>query len=408
MDAQQVHAGPSTPARAPHFHGPCRPPAPPRTSHVDAREAQEAAPPLRWLTGLDDLAVIIVSYNSERWISPCLRSILDSVGSLRVDVVVVDADSTDGTADIVEDFSGARLLRCPNRGFAYANNRGLMTTDARHVLFINPDTKILRGSLSELVARMDERPEVGLAGVRQVHADGRLDLTIRRFPNASRALGDALSAEKLPRRPDWLGERELGLALYEREVECDWTAGSFMLARREAIESAGFMDERFFMYSEETDFCRRIRSAGWAVRHFPWMTILHYGAVAGVDPRIESLSAHSRLAYARKHFSPVHRALYFGTVVLRHGLRAFLARRDDKGARRRAANRAALSTIFGRMPVPHGPPSRVALPVGARPQSPGERSGGADVVPLARTEALPHGHPATRRTTRSALRERGE
>ena len=73
------------------------------------------------------------------------------------------------------------------------------------------------------------------------------------------------------------------------------------LARREAIESAGFLDERFFMYSEETDLCRRISSAGWEVRHVPWMTILHYGAKVGVDPSIESLSAYNRIVYARKH-----------------------------------------------------------------------------------------------------------
>jgi GT2 family glycosyltransferase len=310
---------------------------------------------------LDDLAVIIVSYNSERWIEPCLRSIADSAGSLNLDVVVVDAESRDRTPELVEAFPGVRLLRCRNGGFAYANNRGLMTCDARYVLFINPDTEILSGSLEDLVARMDERPGVGLAGVRQVDADGRLDPTIRGFPNALRALGDALSAEHIPGRPAWLGEREIELELYDREVDCDWTAGSFMLARREAIEGAGFMDERFFMYSEETDFCKRIKSAGWAVRHLPDMTILHYGAVPGVDARVESLSAYNRLAYARKHFSPLHRALYFAAMLLRHGGRAFVAGRGERGRSRRTANRAAFNTLLGRSPVPHGPPGRVSV-----------------------------------------------
>jgi GT2 family glycosyltransferase len=161
----------------------------------------------------------------------------------------------------------------------------LATTNARYVLFLNPDTVVLRGSLSALVRRMDARPDVGLAGVRQIDRAGHLALTIRRFPNAVRALGDALAAEALPRRPRWLGERELDHAVYDREVGCDWTTGSFMLARREAIESAGTVDERFFLYSEETDFCRRIRRAGWAVRHLPWMTIRHYGATAADDPQ---------------------------------------------------------------------------------------------------------------------------
>jgi GT2 family glycosyltransferase len=304
---------------------------------------------------LEDLAIIVVTYDSARWIAACLRSVFAHVGMLRTDVVVVDADSRDGTAEIVEGFPEVRLIRCRNRGFAHANNRGLMTCNARYVLFLNPDTEILQGTLDDLVARMDERPGVGLVGARQVDAEDRLDMTIRRFPNAVRGLGDALAAEHLPRHWRWLGERETDPEAYDRELECDWTSGSFMLARREAIESAGFMDERFFMYSEETDFCRRISAAGWEIRHFPWMTILHYGAKAGVSPSIESMSAHSRIVYARKHFSPAHRALYFATVVLRYWLRFICPGRGELGSRRRAANRAALSTLVGRSAPPHSP-----------------------------------------------------
>jgi N-acetylglucosaminyl-diphospho-decaprenol L-rhamnosyltransferase len=310
---------------------------------------------------LHDIAIIIVSYNSARWIRSCLRSVFAHLGPLHADVVVVDAESRDATVNIVDDFPEARLLRCRNRGFAYANNRGLMTCDARYVLFLNPDTEILEGTLGDLVSDMDERPSVGLAGVRQVDPEGRLDMTIRRFPNALRALGDAFSAERIPGRPSWFGERELDHAAYDREVGCDWTSGSFMLARREAIESAGFLDERFFMYSEETDLCRRISNAGWEVRHVPRMTILHHGAEVSVDPRIESLTAYNRITYARKHFSPAHRAVYFGAVLLRYWLRFASAGGDEVGRRRRAANRAAVSTLLGRSPVPHGPPNRFSV-----------------------------------------------
>jgi GT2 family glycosyltransferase len=230
---------------------------------------------------------------------------------------------------------------------------------------------------------MDAQPTVGLVGVRQVDANGALDMTIRRFPNALRALGDALSAEHLPGRPGWLGERELDPAAYDREVDCDWTSGSFMLARREAIESAGFLDERFFMYSEETDLCRRIRGAGWEVRHLPSMTILHYGAQVGVDPTIESLGAYNRVAYARKHFSPVHRVLYFVAVLLRNVLRALFAGRGDLGGRRRTANWAAVKTLLGRAPVPYGPPSRFSVNPEDRPQPRADESAQRDPAVLA-------------------------
>ena len=319
---------------------------------------------------MDDIAIIIVSHNSARWLGSCLRSVFEHLGAVRADVIVVDSQSCDETEDIVVgEFPDARLMRCVNHGFAHANNRALMDCDARYVLFLNPDTEILRGTLSDLLRAMDARPSVGLVGIRQVSREGRLDMTIRRFPNALRALGDALSAERLPGHPSWLGERELDLGAYDREGECDWTSGSFMLARREAIESAGFLDERFFMYSEETDLCQRIKAAGWEVRHFPSMTIMHVGAKVGVDPSTESLIAHNRIVYARKHFSPAHRTLYSGAVFLRYLLRSVYAGRGELGRRRRQASRAALGTLLGRSPVPHGPPSRFSV----RPAQPGGR-----------------------------------
>ena len=254
---------------------------------------------------MHDLAVITVSYNDAEWLGACLRSIFGHMGDLRADVVVVDNDSHDETRELVTTgFPAARVVSSRNHGFSHGNNRALMTCNARYVVFINPDTEIREGMFSDLVQAMDERPTVGLIGVRQVTGEGRLDQTIRYFPNALRALGAAVGADRLPRRPRWLGERELDLAAYDREVACDWTSGSFMLARREAIESSGYLDERYFMYSEDTDLCRRIKMAGWEVRHLPFMTILHHDGKAGVKASLVSLGAWTRLAYARKHFSP--------------------------------------------------------------------------------------------------------
>jgi len=303
---------------------------------------------------MDDIAIITVSTNEAHWITPCLRTVFERIGDVRADVVVVDNESSDGTPDVVAtEFPAARVVRSRNHGFSHANNRALMTCDARYVLFLNPDTEIVEGTFAELVAAMDARPTVGLVGVRQVNAHGVLDTTIRRFPNALRALGDACAAERLPARPRWFGERELDLAVYDTEVDCDWTSGSFMLVRREAIESAGFLDERYFMYSDETDFCRRIKMAGWDIRHLPQMTIIHHEGKAGVKPSIESLSAYTRLMYARKYFSPAHRALYSGAVLLRHGVRAIYSGSGEIGRLRRDANRQVVATLLGRAEVPH-------------------------------------------------------
>lgn len=307
-----------------------------------------------------DLAVVIVSTNEARWLTPCLSTLFEHAGSIDLDVVVADNKSTDGTRNLVEgDFPGARVVTCENRGFSHANNRGVMTTDARYVLFLNPDTEILEGSLEELVRAMDALPEVGLAGVKQVTADGSLFPTVRRFPNALRVLGDALGAERLPLRPNWIGEREMDLSRYDRELSCDWTSGSFMLARREALESAGYLDERFFIYSEETDLCLRMKRAGWEVRHLPAMTILHHAEKAGINPKMAAQDVFTRMQYARKNFSPAHRIVYLGVIGLRYFLR--LVPVGANGRARAAASLCALRVLLGVDEPPFGAPPRQAV-----------------------------------------------
>ena len=191
------------------------------------------------------VAAIIVSANSAGWLRPCLTTLYERAGDVELDVVVVAAGCTDETVSLVaEEFPAARTIECPNRGFGYANNRGLRTVRSDWVLFLNPDTEILEGTFGELVRALEARPTVGLAGVRQVTADGELFPTIRRFPSVRRSFFEALGSERYPLRASWLGERELDLTRYDREVECDWTTGSFMLARLEALQGAGFFDER--------------------------------------------------------------------------------------------------------------------------------------------------------------------
>ena len=305
---------------------------------------------------MHDLAIITISTNESHWIRALLPTVFDHVGDISADVVVVDNDSRDETAELVANrFPEARTVWSANHGFGHANNRALMTCNARYVLFLNPDTEIVDGTFADLVAMMDARPTVGLVGCRQIiDEEGTLCPTAYYFPNAVRALGDALSAGRLRRRPRWLGERELDPLRYDQEFPCDWTTGSFMLVRREALESAGWFDERFFMYAEETDLCRRVKTAGWEIRHVPQMTILHRGVTKdGVKPHVESLYAVTRMMYARKHFSPGHRALYGGAVMLRHLLRVGYAGSGELGAEKRAASRAVVETLLGRRPVPY-------------------------------------------------------
>ena len=296
---------------------------------------------------MDDLAVIVVSHDQERWLPRCLSTLLEHAEGLSLDLVVVDNGSTGAARDLVErDFPQARAIASENRGFAHACNLAAATTDARWLLFLNPDTEVLEGSLAGLVAGL--APEVGIAGARQLDDDGSLIPTMRLFPSASRALGDSLGLERFPRRPDWLGERELRLERYEHEFEGDWTIGSFLLARREAFDAVGGFDERFFLYSEEVDLCLRARRAGWKVVHSPAVTILHHGnSDRPLDPRLQTQLAWARLQYAEKNLPAVSRPVFRGSLLLRYGLRSLHGE-----AGRREAARAATSLLLGRRPPP--------------------------------------------------------
>ena len=312
---------------------------------------------------MDDLAVIVVSTNEARWLRTCLTTVFEHRGECSLDVVVADNESTDGTAELVaQEFPAARVVHCVNRGFAHANNRALITTDARYVLFLNPDTEIRQGTFGALIHHLDERPEIGLAGVIQLTPEDEIYPTIRYFPNALRALGQALGSERLPLRSKLFRERELHADRYGQAVECDWTSGSFMLARREALESAGYLDERFFIYSEEPDLCLRLKEAGWKVCHLPMMTIVHHAGKGGVRPKMWAQDAYTRMQHARKHFSPVHRAAYGAALALGYGARAIAPVRDESRAGRRKAARAALRVLVGLEGPPFGDPPRQAIP----------------------------------------------
>lgn len=329
---------------------------------MSAMGAEAAAPrgPVVPLVADADLTIIIVSFNDVRWLEPCLRSIAAHAGDLRFEVVVVDNGSDGAYRFLSARFPDVRVIRSSNRGFAHANNRGVLAGTGRYILFLNPDTELLRGSLAALVRDMDARPGVGLVGVRQVLADGALWPTIRNFPGAARALADALGLERWRGRPHWAGERVLAMDSYERETTCDWVSGSFMLARREAVLGAGLFDERFFLYSEEPDLCLRMRRAGFEIRHLPTMTILHHSGKGGTRPAMVAQDAYSRRQYARKHFSPVRRSAYLSALTVHHGLRFMLGARDTRPEASQAA-RQALRTLVGRAGAPLQPPPPTAL-----------------------------------------------
>ena len=310
-----------------------------------------------------DLTVIVVTHNGRELALRTLRSALAATGNAMVEWLVVDAGSTDGTADAIErEFGQARVFRRDNRGFAASNNVGLGQARGRYVLLLNPDVEIRSGNLGELVEAMDARPELGLASVVQRGADGELQTSIRRFPSPSRSLGEALFAAYWPVLHT-LQELETRASRYEREGRADWLVGAFLIARREAVRAVGPMDERFFLYSEEIDWCYRFREAGWPVAHLPTMVITHHGGGRSRGDLMAQLS-HSRLLFAAKHYGVARQAGIRAGLALGHAIRiavfGAIALVSRAQRRRVRAERAGLGVILGLSPPPLSPRPRPA------------------------------------------------
>jgi GT2 family glycosyltransferase/peptidoglycan/xylan/chitin deacetylase (PgdA/CDA1 family) len=312
-----------------------------------------------------DLSVIVVTHNGRGKAMDTLASAQAAQGWIDAEWFVVDSGSTDGTADAIErSFPTVRVLRRENRGFAAANNVALELARGRYVLLLNPDVEFTRGNLGELVAAMDARPETGIAGVVQTNPDGTLQASIRRFPSVPRSFGEALFSNHWPFGLG-LQEQVAPGPRYERAGDADWMSGAFLIARASAIAEVGPLDERFFLYSEETDWCYRFRQAGWGVEHLPVATVVHHcgdGSGGALMPQL----THSKMLFAHKHHGRLWAAAMRASLVLGHVLRVIFGfiggLFGGAGRRERVRNEAAaLRVALGGAP-PYGPYAKKAGP----------------------------------------------
>lgn len=338
-----ITAGPARQAE-PEFDVPTAPGAKP-----------ELGPP-RELRARPDLSVIVVTHNRPGLALATLRSARAAAGTLAIQWLVVDSGSTDDTPEQIErEFTDIDVIRCSNIGFAGANNRALERARGRYVLLLNPDVEIVSGTLPELISALDARPQVGIASVIQQGSDAELQYSIRRYPSPRSAVGEALA---LP----WHGwrEEERMPSRYRQEGAADWLVGAFLIARAEAVQEVGGLDERFFLYSEETDWCYRTRAAGWEVRHLPQMTITHH-TTPSTRPDLVAQLSYAKLLFARKHYRRGRIGTIRAALVARHFLRVLgltvsarsghqrapAERSERSGHERLAAERHALAVVTG-------------------------------------------------------------
>ncbi len=242
------------------------------------------------------LSVVVVTYNALPHIEQCL----DSVRGL--ETVVVDHGSTDGTVEHVrERFPGVRLVEQENLGLAAGWNRGLRDVSGDWVLILNADAWMSDGAVDALVEHGEEHPEAALVGPRLRYPDGRLQRSVRGFPTLWRLATEYLFLRKLAPRSRLLNAFYAGGFDHDEEREAEFVMGSCMLVRRAAADAVGPLDEGYFLFSEETDWCYRFWQAGWTVRFFPGAEAVHVlGASHGGRLFREQVRGHLRF-FAKHH-----------------------------------------------------------------------------------------------------------
>lgn len=248
------------------------------------------------------LSIIIVSWNTRDLLRRCLQSIEAQRGDLRVEIIVVDNASHDGTPAMVRDeFPQVRLIETgANLGFSAGNNVGMRAAQGDWFLLLNPDTEMVGDALQRLIATLEDNPFVGVVGPRVQYGDGTEQVTRHRFPLLW-TLGSASTPIAALMAP-LLNRFYYQIKPATTPLFSDWLTGAALLLRREVYAQVGGFDEQFFMYFEETDWQRRIKAAGWTILYEPNALIVHHEAQSSgqVGGKRDFIFNRSRLRYAAK------------------------------------------------------------------------------------------------------------
>jgi len=224
-----------------------------------------------------DLSVVIVGTNEKRFLRPCLESIFSQRFDFNLEVIVVDNDSTDGTAEmILREFPTVRLIRNRERYPRSRNNNiGYARAHGRYILFLDPDTRVLPGAIESMMNFLDEHPEAGMCGCRLIGEDGTVQMSARTWQTPLTVFLRRTRWGKLPFLRKIVDRHLMREWDHNSVREVDWIQGAAMMVRREAVEDVGLMDEKLMRYCEDIDWCFRFWRLGWKVCYVPHGSIIH-------------------------------------------------------------------------------------------------------------------------------------
>jgi GT2 family glycosyltransferase len=280
-----------------------------------------------------DISVVIVSWNDRRHLEACLESLAPAGASLDMEIVVVDNASTDGSTHMVETkFPAVRLIKKnENLGFAKANNIGIKASTGKYLYLINSDVKVLDDCVKLLADYMNENPRIGILGPKVLNGDMSLQSSCRKAPGLWNNFCSATGLANVFRNSAIFSGEQMTFFKGDRIMDVDVLAGCFWVARRAAIDGFGLLDEKFFMYAEDVDWCMRCRKAGWGVVFFPGASAIHFGG--GSSARQGSVwvaltQQRSILRYWQKHHGALGRFLISGLMITHKAVRLSAAMVD--------------------------------------------------------------------------------
>jgi GT2 family glycosyltransferase len=273
------------------------------------------------------LSICIVTYQARQFLCDCLRSLREHPPACRVEVIVVDNGSTDGTLEMLEEgFPEVFLIRnSENHGYTAPMNQGLQKGCGDYLVQLNPDTLLLPGTFDKLLEFMETHPEVGICSPKVLNPDGTLQGPCRRGESRPWAvISYFLKLNRLFPKSRYFGEYLMNYMDEDATHEVAGVSGSCMLIRREVVDQIGYLDERFFAYQEDADYCLRARRAGWSVFYVPQAKLIHFGGRGGsrVEPYRSILEWHkSYWRYYRKNLAGDYLSLfnwlYYGLIGLK-------------------------------------------------------------------------------------------
>ena len=252
-----------------------------------------------------DVSIVIVNWNTSELLRNCIKSVVEQAGEIDCEIIVVDNNSTDDSTEMVKsNFEQVILIEnSENRGFAAANNQGIEISKGRYILLLNSDTVVLDRAIEKTVAFADKHSDTAVTGCRVLNPDRTLQNTCFMFPSVLNMLLSSTYLYKFFPKSRFFGREAMTWWDRNDVREVDVVTGCFMLIRHEAIEQVGLMDEQYFMYGEETDWCYRFKKNGWKIMFAPEGQIIHFGGQSTSQKKAEMILQlrGSILLFIKKH-----------------------------------------------------------------------------------------------------------